>query len=196
MRRPRRPARLRARAKARAARAGRGAARATRGSSSALRRGRRARRAAHLARRCAPRGRHRALGRGSAGQSAHCNRSRAGRSRERRGSRARRRRGGGRRPARHVLDNAIKFAPSGSITVRARGEDEHAVLEVDDEGRGVPEELRSSLFLPFRRSSPGVPGHGIGLALVAHVARVHGGDAAFVPRAGGARVRIRLPRAR
>jgi two-component system OmpR family sensor kinase len=71
------------------------------------------------------------------------------------------------------------------------------VVEIADAGPGVPPEERERVFTAFHRA-PGqhaVRGHGLGLALVAHVASLHGGAAEILAdeHLGGALLRIRLP---
>ncbi len=70
-----------------------------------------------------------------------------------------------------------------------------ALLEVADDGPGVPEGLAAGLFERFRKGRPGSPGSGLGLAIVSEVVRSHGGSVRFVPQAG-CRVQVRLPAAR
>jgi len=94
------------------------------------------------------------------------------------------------------LGNALKFGKQ--VQVRAFQDASDAVLCVDDDGPGVPVEQRELAFEPFVRLAtsckPAVPGHGLGLALIAHVARRHGGQARFVDGPPGAHLEIRLPR--
>ena len=95
------------------------------------------------------------------------------------------------------LGNALKFGRR--VSVRAFADPPDVVLRVDDDGPGVPVEKRELVFEPFVRlraaGEPPVVGHGLGLALIAHVARRHGGIARFVADAPGAHLEIRLPRA-
>ena len=96
------------------------------------------------------------------------------------------------------LDNALKFSGGhGKVVVRLRRESGMAVVEIDDDGPGLPAGERMRAFEPFHRSAQaraaGLPGHGIGLALVAHVAALHRGQVAFVDRESGARLRIAIP---
>ncbi|MGZ3142684.1 sensor histidine kinase [Lentzea chajnantorensis] len=92
----------------------------------------------------------------------------------------------------NLLDNAVKFAPAGSmITVRSRP----GWLTVTDEGPGLPVEHRSAAFERFWRAPDArrLPGSGLGLAIVADIVAVHGGSVRFVPNGRGASVRVELP---
>lgn len=97
---------------------------------------------------------------------------------------------------RNAVENALKFS-SPEVSVRTRRVEERVWLEVKDSGPGIPKEDRERVFDPFYRSQAargaGIKGHGIGLALIAHVARIHGGSAHFVDRAEGSLLRIDLP---
>jgi two-component system sensor histidine kinase TctE len=86
---------------------------------------------------------------------------------------------------RNLLDNALSHG-KGRITVRltapSRADaDERVILQVSDEGRGVPEDLRETVFDRFRKGRVSSTGAGLGLAIVRHVARVHGGYARIHP---------------
>jgi signal transduction histidine kinase len=98
----------------------------------------------------------------------------------------------------NVLGNALKFAPTGEVTVSAEADGDDAVVAVTDAGPGVPASDRARVFDAFYRSAgaraDGVRGHGVGLALVARIARAHGGSAAFEDAPSGARLVLRLPR--
>lgn len=101
----------------------------------------------------------------------------------------------------NAVGNALKFAPEGSIKVRVSTRESPestipvlVVVEVEDEGPGIAPELHERVFEPFRRLRPGeAPGHGLGLALVGHIARVHGGVAALKDRPRGAHLEVLLP---
>jgi signal transduction histidine kinase len=68
-------------------------------------------------------------------------------------------------------------------------------LTIEDEGPGIPEDLRDVLFVPFRQGpNAGGRGVGIGLSLVKKFAELHGGTAVIEDRTGGgARFVITLP---
>lgn len=100
----------------------------------------------------------------------------------------------------NLLSNASKYAPLGTpYEVRAREEGSFVVLEVADHGPGIPRRDRRRVLKPFERGddrlSTQVQGSGIGLSLVDHVARAHGGEVQVVAEpGGGACVRLRFPR--
>ena len=79
----------------------------------------------------------------------------------------------------NLLTNAMKYSSdSRDIELRLRQSGGEAIVEVLDQGVGVPEELRERIFEKFFRAPLGsgsVPGVGLGLTVVAHVAAAHGG---------------------
>ena len=101
-----------------------------------------------------------------------------------------------RRLVTNLLDNAVKFGARARARVYC--EEGAAVIEVDDDGPGVPERERERVFEPFQRGEPSrsreTGGVGLGLAVVRSVARAHGGDAVLANRVGGGlRASARLP---
>ncbi len=93
----------------------------------------------------------------------------------------------------NLLDNAIEASPSPSqVIVRAAWEGEELVVEVLDQGPGLPVEDPEVLFQPFF-SSKG-RGSGVGLAVVQRIVTEHGGTVRLLPREeGGVRAVVRLP---
>ncbi len=104
-----------------------------------------------------------------------------------------------RRAVDNLLDNALRFAPAGSVVeVEAERTDARVVIIVRDRGPGFPPDFLPHAFERFRRAdasrSRADGGSGLGLAIVRAVAKQHGGDAAVSNRAGGgAEVRVSIP---
>lgn len=98
----------------------------------------------------------------------------------------------------NLVANARRYTPGdGRIWVGVRREDDGVLISVDDDGPGVPEDVRSRIFEPFEQGD-GVPLHspgvGIGLTLVQRFAELHGGRAWVEERTGGGSAfRVWLP---
>jgi signal transduction histidine kinase len=75
----------------------------------------------------------------------------------------------------NLLDNALKYGGGGPVTLSLERAGQGARLCVSDRGPGIPAELRELATERFRRlpGSSGLPGSGLGLSLVAAVARLH-----------------------
>jgi two-component system sensor histidine kinase KdpD len=95
----------------------------------------------------------------------------------------------------NLLTNAMRHTPSNArVWVSVHADDDGVVIAVEDEGPGVPEERRETIFRPFNKTSDDRPGVGIGLSLVRRFAELHGGRAWVEPRdGGGASFRVWLP---
>jgi signal transduction histidine kinase len=95
----------------------------------------------------------------------------------------------------NLLNNAARHTPAGTpIRVAVRARRDGVELVVDDEGPGVPKDLREEIFEPFRQGADARGGVGIGLSLVRRFAEIHGGSARVEERpGGGARFVVRLP---
>ncbi|MER7456813.1 HAMP domain-containing sensor histidine kinase [Micromonospora sp. NPDC126480] len=98
----------------------------------------------------------------------------------------------------NLLENATRYG-GGPVAVRLSAAGATAIVEVDDEGPGVPVDDREIIFDRFVRgraahARAGTDGTGLGLALVAQHATAHGGRATAGDRpGGGARFRVELP---
>jgi two-component system sensor histidine kinase KdpD len=96
----------------------------------------------------------------------------------------------------NLLSNASRHTPLNTeVRLIARTESGHLVLEVEDDGPGIPAELLGSLFQKFRRASHARPGGvGLGLSLVKGFVEAQGGEATASNRPGGGAVfSIRMP---
>lgn len=92
-----------------------------------------------------------------------------------------------------ALENALKYS-TGAVQVRIEPEAKLVTLAIEDDGPGISAAEREQLFLPFYRGKQTqgryIPGHGIGLAVIARVTQVHGGTARFGERERGARLEM------
>jgi signal transduction histidine kinase len=99
--------------------------------------------------------------------------------------------------AANLVDNALKYTPSGRIDLTVVGDRKTARLEVSDSGPGIPEDRRDAVFDRFVRleSSRSTPGNGLGLSLVRAVAQLHGGTVTLADHDPGLRAILTLPTA-
>lgn len=95
----------------------------------------------------------------------------------------------------NLLVNAVRHTPEGTpIHVGAERADGGALIVVDDEGPGIPDDIKAAIFHAFRQGAGVRSGAGIGLSLVARFAELHGGQAWVEDRpGGGAAFRVLLP---
>ena len=82
------------------------------------------------------------------------------------------------------IDNAIRYG-GGKLTVRVREQDREALIEICDDGPGMPPELAARAFEPFRRGATSEPGAGLGLAIAKDAAEKMGGSVALRCGDGG-----------
>jgi len=97
----------------------------------------------------------------------------------------------------NMVDNALKFTPSGGrIDVRVFADDTIEGFEVSDSGPGIPADLREAVLRRFYRAeqSRHTPGSGLGLALVAGVAGLHGMTVRIDDNKPGCRIALVGPR--
>jgi two-component system OmpR family sensor kinase len=98
----------------------------------------------------------------------------------------------------NLIDNAIKFTPTGEIVVAVRHEPGTARITIADTGIGIEPETADRLFDRFFRGdashSRTIEGTGLGLAIVRSIARVHGGTVSAAARPeGGSVFTVTLP---
>jgi signal transduction histidine kinase len=96
----------------------------------------------------------------------------------------------------NLVDNAIKHGrEAGRVTVEVSQSDGHAVISVADDGAGIPADEFQNIFKRFYRleRSRCTPGNGLGLSLVAAVARLHGVRIEMMDNQPGLKVRLQFP---
>ncbi len=95
-----------------------------------------------------------------------------------------------RRAITNLVDNASRHARHVQLTAEPQGRS--LLLTVDDDGPGIPEDRRESVFRPFESDTAG--GTGLGLTIARDIVRAHGGDIVLgTSPMGGLRAQIRLP---
>lgn len=96
------------------------------------------------------------------------------------------------------VENALKFSGSEPVSVTVDEDALHVRLVIRDRGPGIAPDEHERAFEAFYRSpnarASQVGGHGIGLALISHISKLHGGDAKFLVVAQGAALEITLPK--
>ncbi|MBZ6379093.1 histidine kinase [Pacificimonas flava] len=98
----------------------------------------------------------------------------------------------------NLIENAAKYG-GGRVFVTVKEDGEGGLLiEVEDDGPGIPSERRETIFQRGARLDTDKPGTGLGLAIVKDVAEIYGGSVTLGESEdlGGLLVRLRLPRAR
>jgi signal transduction histidine kinase len=93
----------------------------------------------------------------------------------------------------NLLRNAREaLTTGGRVDMVVRASDDHVVIEIEDDGPGIPEEVRSSIFDPFYTTKR--HGTGLGLAVTRSIVEAHGGSISCEGAEPGTRFTIRLPR--
>ena len=96
----------------------------------------------------------------------------------------------------NLVDNAIKHGRErGLVSISTDCHEEGAVLAISDDGPGVPPNETDLIFRRFYRSEKSrcTPGNGLGLSLVAAVARVHGANIKLFPNRPGLTIELHFP---
>jgi two-component system sensor histidine kinase KdpD len=101
----------------------------------------------------------------------------------------------------NLLDNAARYSPAnGTISINVTRDADAVVIELSDEGPGIPEADREKVFDPFYRvhERDRKSGTGLGLSICRGIVRAHGGEVTAHARSAGsgAMLRIRLPQVR
>ncbi len=86
---------------------------------------------------------------------------------------------------------------AGGARVRIAPADPEVLVEIEDDGPGLPEDEIVKVFEPFYRATRDEDhgGMGLGLSVARSIARAHGGEVELSARPGGLTATVRLPRA-
>jgi signal transduction histidine kinase len=96
----------------------------------------------------------------------------------------------------NLVDNAIKYGrEAGQVIVEVKMSDGGATISVADDGPGIPVDEYPQVFKRFYRleRSRRTPGNGLGLSLVAAVARLHGVHIEMIDNAPGLQIQLQFP---
>ena len=98
----------------------------------------------------------------------------------------------------NLVSNAVKYSPArGRLWVRVSRDERHALIEVQDEGPGIPRQERERVFDAFFQGEAPyegyVKGTGLGLSIAREYVRSHHGDIHVIDQERGALLRVRLP---
>jgi len=93
----------------------------------------------------------------------------------------------------NLIDNAIKYGERARLRIIDSADG--FVLQVDDQGPGVPQQQQEQVFEPHFRLAGQQQGYGLGLGIARNIAHSHGGEVSLLNlREGGLRVTLYLPR--
>ena len=94
----------------------------------------------------------------------------------------------------NIIDNAIDaMGGKGELRVRTYREDDCVVVEIDDNGPGIPPEVQPRIFEPFFTTKAVGEGTGLGLDTVQRIVRKHRGNIQVHSKPGDTRFQVRLP---
>ena len=94
----------------------------------------------------------------------------------------------------NLIDNAIDaMHGSGLLRIRTCREDDSIMVEIVDNGAGIPKEIQSRIFDPFFTTKAVGDGSGLGLDTVYRIVRQHHGNISFASSPGNTCFRVRLP---
>ena len=94
----------------------------------------------------------------------------------------------------NLIDNALAAAPAGGrVTIRTRRAGDFLVVEVEDDGPGIPDDVAARIFDPFFTTKPPGEGTGLGLDIARRIVVRHRGDLRLKPMDRGASFQVLLP---
>ena len=94
----------------------------------------------------------------------------------------------------NLIVNAVEaMGNGGKLKVRTRKEPTDVMIEIRDNGSGIPDSVKSHIFEPFFTTKPVGEGTGLGLDAVARIVRRHRGNIRFESKPGDTCFQVRLP---
>jgi signal transduction histidine kinase len=94
----------------------------------------------------------------------------------------------------NIIANACEaMGDSGELVLRTRGEDGWVVVEIQDNGPGIPEDIRENIFNPFFTTKPVGQGTGLGLSISYNIVQKHGGEIRVFSQPGQTCFQVLLP---
>jgi signal transduction histidine kinase len=94
----------------------------------------------------------------------------------------------------NLIDNAIDaMGGKGELVIRTSRELDFVLVEIVDNGPGIPDAVKPHLFEPFFTTKAVGDGTGIGLDTVYRIVRGHGGEVSFESQPGRTSFQVRLP---
>ncbi len=94
----------------------------------------------------------------------------------------------------NLIDNAVDaMKGQGQISLRTSAQDKHIVVEITDDGPGIPPEIQPRIFDPFFTTKPPGSGTGLGLHIAYNIVQRHGGQIRVTSQPGATRFEVTLP---
>lgn len=80
------------------------------------------------------------------------------------------------------------------LTVRTKSDNGKVIIEIEDNGPGIPEDIQSKILQPFFTTKKGTEGTGLGLSITNDIVKAHGGELSLVSNPqSGTKFRIAFP---
>jgi signal transduction histidine kinase len=94
----------------------------------------------------------------------------------------------------NIIDNAVDaMEGKGEIIIETRQQDNQVIVEIEDSGPGIPEEIQGKIFSPFFTTKPVNKGTGLGLNISFNIIKKHKGQITVSSQPGRTRFSVQLP---
>ena len=91
-----------------------------------------------------------------------------------------------------IIHNSEFYHPK--LTVRTKSEKDHILISVEDNGPGIPDEIKDKILQPFFTTKKGTEGTGLGLSITHDIIKAHGGELKILTKVGeGTDFQVLLP---